>query len=373
MATNNINSEVMMEERDMLVEQDKDYEKQIENEEPPFVEYDITSYPADYTLSVLWQMFKSGSITIPSFQRAFVWTQKQASALIESFLMGLPVPPVFFYIDNENKNLVIDGQQRLMSIFYFFEGYFGQENDKGKRQTFRLSGLNKKSPYYNLRFEDLQQEDKRKLEMTVLRVINIRQLSPNNDDSCMYHIFERLNTGGTPLTSQEIRNCVYRGVFLDMLMELNKDKNWRSLLGKQTIDKHGTDVELMVRAFGLRYMLSSYDKPMKGFLNKVSGKYKKMSEGDVAKFAYDFPRACKVMAEAFPQKPFAVRGPFNSSVFDSIFCTVLKHIDNLPVDLRERYYQLVNDERFVEYTTLGTTDTKVLKARFQYVEEHLID
>lgn len=360
-------------DKDLVLEKDQDYDKQLENEEPPFVEYDITSYPADYTLSVLWQMFMNGNITIPSFQRAFVWTQKQASALIESFLMGLPVPPVFFYIDTENKNLVIDGQQRLMSIFYFFEGYFGQENEKGKRQTFRLSGLNKKSPYYNLRFEDLQSEDKRKLEMTVLRVINIRQLSPSNNDSCMYHIFERLNTGGTPLTSQEIRNCVYRGTFLDTLKELNKNKNWRNILGKQTLDKHGTDVELLLRAFGLCYMLSSYDKPMKTFLNKVSSKYKMISEGEVKKFTQDFLHASEIIEKVFPSKPFAVRGPFNTSVFDSIFCTVLNNIDKLPDNLRERYDNLINDERFVEYTTLATTDTKVLKARFKYVLEHLID
>ena len=351
----------MQEEKDLVLEKDQDYEKQIENEEPPFVEYDITTYPADYTLSVLWQMFKNGDITIPSFQRGYVWSQRQASALIESFLMGLPVPPVFFYIDSENKNLVIDGQQRLMSIFYFFEGYFGQENERGKRQTFRLTGLNKKSPYYNLRFDDLQEQDKRKIEMTVLRVINIRQLSPNNDDSCMYHIFERLNTGGTPLSSQEIRNCVYRGPFLDILMNLNKDNNWRTILGKQTIDKHLTDVELMVRAFGLRYMLNDYDKPMKGFLNKVASKHRWAKDGDVAKFEKDFPRACEVLAHSLPAKPFAVRGQFNTSIFDSIFCIVLKHIDNLP-----------NDPKFVEYTTLGTTDTKVLKARFEYVEGYLI-
>jgi len=362
----------MQEEKDLILEQDQDYERQMENEEPPFVEYDITSYPADYTLSVLWQMFKNGGITIPSFQRGYVWSQRQASALIESFLMGLPVPPVFFYIDSENKNLVIDGQQRLMSIFYFFEGYFGQENEKGKRQTFRLTGLNKKSPYYNLRFDDLQEQDRRKIEMTVLRVINIRQLSPNDDDSCMYHIFERLNTGGTPLSSQEIRNCVYRGTFLDMLMELNKNDNWRSILGKQTIDKHLTDVELILRAFGLRYMLNEYDKPMKAFLNKVSFRYKKMKDGNVEKFERDFPRACEVLAQTLPTKPFAVRGQFNTSIFDSIFCTVLKHIDQLPEDLNVRYETLIKDQKFVEYTTLGTTDTKTIKSRFEYVEELLI-
>lgn len=359
------------EEKDLELAQDKDYAQQIENEEPPFVEYDITTYPADYTLSVLWQMYKQGNITIPLFQRGFVWTQKQASALIESFLMGLPVPSIFFYIDNENKNLVIDGQQRLMSVFYFFEGYFGNENEKGKRQIFRLTGLNKKSPYYNLKFDEMEEEDKRKLEMTVLRAINIRQLSPKNDDSCMYHIFERLNTGGTPLTSQEIRNCVYRGEFLDALMTLNRDDNWRTILGKKLPDKHLTDVELMLRAFGLRFMLIDYEKPMKTFMNKVSAKYRHINEKEVAVFYDEFTRTCSMIVKYLPPKPFSVRGPFNTSIFDSIFCTMMKHVDEISDDIESKYYRLIENEEFVNLTTLATTDTKIVKLRFDLVEREL--
>jgi hypothetical protein len=359
------------EEKDLELALDKDYAKQEEDEEPPFVEYDIATYPADYTLSVLWQMYRNGDITIPLFQRGFVWSQKQASALIESFLMGLPVPPVFFYIDDKNKNLVIDGQQRLMSVFFFFEGFFGIENEKGKRQVFRLTGLNKMSPYHNLRFDEMDDTDKRKLEMTVLRAVNIRQLSPNNDDSCMYHIFERLNTGGTPLSPQEIRNCVYRGSFLNTLMELNEDDNWRRLLGKNLPDKHLTDVELILRAFGLRFMLSDYDKPMKTFMNRVASRYRNEISGDVSVFTNEFSEACRIINERLPQKPFSVRGPFNTSVFDSIFCSIMKHINMIPDDILGRYSTLIDNQEFVEKTTLATTDTKILKRRFELVESLL--
>ena len=113
-------------------------------------------------------------------------------------------------------------------------------------------------------------------------------------------------------------------------------------------------------------------KPMKSFLNKVASRYKKMEDGDVAKFEKDFLKACEELAQKLPPKPFAVRGQFNTSIFDSIFCTVLKHIDHLPEDLKERYERLVKDQKFVEYTTLGTTDTKVVKARFEYVERLII-
>jgi len=113
------------------------------------INYDIASYPSDFTLSGIAEMWKDGDIIIPDFQREFVWTRNQASLLIDSFLRGLPVPPVFFYVDEDNKNLVIDGQQRILSVVYFLEGYFGKESIQGKRQIFRLSGLSEKSPYYN--------------------------------------------------------------------------------------------------------------------------------------------------------------------------------------------------------------------------------
>src|SRR5688572_31709995 len=105
------------------------------------VVYDIATYPSDYTLSGIAQMWKDGDIQIPDFQREFVWSMNQSSLLIDSFLCGLPVPSVFFYIDEENKNLVIDGQQRILSVVFYMDGYFGNETTQGKRQVFRLTGL----------------------------------------------------------------------------------------------------------------------------------------------------------------------------------------------------------------------------------------
>ena len=109
-----------------------EFEIEDEQENEVLVEYDITTYPSDFTLSGLAEMWRQGDITIPDYQREFVWSIKQSTLLIESFLIGLPVPPIFFYIDDQNKNLVVDGQQRLLSVFFFLEGYFGYENEKGK-------------------------------------------------------------------------------------------------------------------------------------------------------------------------------------------------------------------------------------------------
>lgn len=348
-------------------------EREDEQDNEVLVEYDITTYPSDFTLSGLAKMWKDGDITIPDYQREFVWTIKQSTLLIESFLIGLPVPPVFFYIDENNKNLVVDGQQRLLSIFFYLEGYFGYENEKGKRQTFRLTGLNEKNPFHNKRFFDLDEKDRRKLETSVLRAINIRQLAPKDQSTSVYHIFERLNTGGTPLKPQEIRNCVFRGDFLNKLRELNENKNWRSILGKKLIDKHQNDVELLLRAFGLCHHLDEYEKPMKEFLSKVAKKYQNVTLGKVDKFATDFEKVTKIINENLRQKPFSVRGPLNTSLFDAIFCTIINNLNHLPIDISDRYEKLLADEKFIEYTTLATTDAKIVKERFAYVKKNLID
>lgn len=349
-----------------------DIEKEDDQSSEALVHYDITSYPSDYTLSVLYKMWNDGDITIPDFQRSFVWSMYQSSLLIESFLIGLPVPPIFLYIDSVNKNLVVDGQQRLLSVVFYMEGFFGPENEKGKRQTFRLTGLNEKSPYFNKKFKDLTPSDQRKLENSVLRAINIRQLTPDGENTSIYHIFERLNTGGTPLTEQEIRNVVFRGSFFSKLKELNTDPNWRKILGKKLLDKHQKDIELILRVFALGNFLTKYEKPMKEYLNKYAGKYKNSEEKVVTNFVRDFPKAAKVIASEIGEKPFHVRGPLNTSALDSIFCVVMNNLNRIPTDLKRRYVKLLKDIDFVEYTSLGTTDTKTVKARYKFVEEELI-
>jgi uncharacterized protein with ParB-like and HNH nuclease domain len=191
-----------------------DSEELDQQSSPP--SYEILAYPADFTLEVLVDKWKKGDIKIPKFQRRFVWTQAQSSKLIESFLLGLPVPPIFLYIEPKTeKMLVVDGQQRLRSLAYFFEGSFGEEDRHGNRVVFRLVGLNEKSPFNGKTFKDIQDTDNpsfRRLNDAVLRSFVIKQLKPD-DHTSIYHIFERLNTGGTFLTGQEIRNCVYAGRF----------------------------------------------------------------------------------------------------------------------------------------------------------------
>ncbi|XYJ23089.1 DUF262 domain-containing protein [Bacillus velezensis] len=89
-----------------------------------FEEFDITASPNDFNIKTLFDFIESGVVKIPGFQRNYVWDQNRASKLIESIIIGLPIPQIFLYERLRNKFLVIDGQQRLMSIYYFIKGRF---------------------------------------------------------------------------------------------------------------------------------------------------------------------------------------------------------------------------------------------------------
>ncbi len=363
----------MVDENKNVGDEDLDVEPESEEDEGP-ITYDIVSYPSDLTLNGINELFKNGDLIISAdFQRNFVWNMKQASLLIDSFLLGLPVPQVFFYIDESNKNIVIDGQQRIMSIVYFLDGHFGSESIQGKQTVFRLQGLDEKSQFADKRFDELSEEYQRKLKSAVLRAINIRQLNPKNETTSIYHIFERLNTGGTPLKPQEIRNCIYRGNFSQRLRDLNKDKNWRLIMGKDTLDKHQKDIELLLRIFAFTYYFKDYEKPMKDFLSSAMSSNKTGDTDDVNNFVDRFPRVAKLIIESWGNKPFHIRGPLNSSALDSVFATMMHSEHIATEDLSSRYSKLKDDNNFVLGTSYGTSDVTSVNKRFQAAQHHLLD
>ena len=353
-------------EDDLIIDQE-------EEESSGYVKYDIATYPSDLTLGVIHEMKNDGEITIPKFQRNFVWNIKQSSLLIESFLLGLPVPQVFFYIDNEHKNLVLDGQQRIMSVVFFFEGYFGHENLQGRRQVFRLTGLSEHSPYKGKRFEDLDEADKRRLKGSVLRAVNIRQLSPHDSSTSMYHIFERLNTGGTPLKPQEIRNCVFHGGLVDILQDLNELPIWREIIGQQKLNKFQRDVEMILRVFAMADNGKNYDKPMKEFLNKQMGEHKSGKTKRSVQFQDRFKSTISLVHNKLPEKPFHVRGPINLAALDSILAALISKPGKVRSDLSVGYQELIENPEYQDAIFYNTSDNVAVQKRLALAEKYLLD
>ena len=349
-------------EIETLESEDEDYESA-----PP--DYKITTYPADFTLQVMYQMWVDKEFEIPEIQRGFIWKQRQSSKLIESFLMGLPVPPVFLYKDLETERyLVIDGQQRLRSIFYYFEGYFG-EQQHGNRRVFQLTGLSPLSRFSNKAFEGLDEPDQRKLRTSVLRSFIVQQLEPN-DRTSMYHIFERLNTGGTLLSNQEIRDCVYSGSLARFLREANLLPTWRNILAKPQSDARRKDAELILRFLAMRDR-SAYRQPMKDFLSNFMSKNRNASEENLVGYSELLQDTCSAVLDALGPKPFHIRNGLNVAVADSVMVAFSYHLHDIPDDIATRYDRLKRDEAFDRSTRQATINEDTVRTRFERAEEVL--
>lgn len=288
--------------------------------------------------------------------------------------MGLPVPAVFLYTERgSERSLVVDGQQRLRTIFYFFEGFFGEEKG-GRRTAFRLKGLSDDSPYLNLTYPELLVEDDtaaRRLRNSVLRAFIIRQLDPD-DDTSVFHIFERLNTGGTLLHNQEVRNAVCTGTFNKLLHELNGLSAWRSILGKPLPDSRMRDVELILRFFALFHAIDSYEKPMKDFMSRYMRKHANADPQTIDALRAEFTGALQSVHATLGGKPFHIFAGFNSSAFDSVFSSFARHVGlDLPSDVGERYQALRESKEFEALVRGGTTDVDQVRDRMKLAEARL--
>lgn len=334
-----------------------------EDAEQDVSRYKISSYPADYTLQGLYDKWQAKEIYVPPFQRRFVWTINQASSLIESFLLGLPVPPLFLYRETDTqKLLVVDGQQRLRSVFGYFSGEFP---DTGIRFSLRKV----KPAWDGLLYDQLSTADKIRLRDAVLRTIIIEQLDPK-DNTSMYHIFKRLNTGGTTLNAQEIRNALYHGYFSEFLTQLNELVAWRSLLGSVEVDRRYRDIELILRILALAERSNSYYKPMTDFLTDFM-KENRNDRNCSERYRNNFEHGAKYALDSLGPKPFHRKRGLNAAVCDSVMVAFYRNWNKQKDDLKDRYGNLLKNEAFQGYTSSATTDVDTVKKRIELAEQRL--
>ena len=327
--------------------------------------YNVMYMPTDYTLSDLYDMWKKNVITVPEFQRGYVWTHAQASRLIESFWMDLPVPPVFLMMDKEENALVIDGMQRLLTIFYFFDGWYGKRGHQESRQEFRIVGISKDSEIYGKRFDDLSEYIQKELKSQLLRAILIRQDPPDTSDAngtVIYHIFERLNMGGTALSEQEIRNCIYSGKLNDLLHDVNCDKDWRKIIGKPDLDSRMNDLQLVLRCIALVHRSDRYRKPMKDFLSGFMHTMRNPTEGFILREKERFGNVCRDIIDLLGERPFHnSRGVLKATLLDAAFVAFARNDGDAPVDIKERLESLKNDPTFASPSGASTDASAVEK------------
>ena len=227
-----------------------------DSEEPfdfPPPERRIATQPYDLSVQTLLEQWDGKILEIPDMQRDYVWDNGRASRLVESLILNIPVPPIFFAETPQATFEVIDGQQRVRSLVRYL------------KNEFRLSGLGVLSEYKGKRFHQLPEREQRHLKTRSLRAIVI---SAESHPNMKFEVFERLNTGGITLNAQELRNSLYRGSLNKLLKVLAKDSHFRHCIGTKSPRARMVDEELVLRFFGLSHNLVGYRPPLKRFLNE---------------------------------------------------------------------------------------------------------
>jgi len=257
----------------------------------------IRTNSADPEIESLHGKWKRGRLILqPFFQRQYVWDGAKASRLIESALLSVPLPIVYLAEELDNTESVIDGQQRLTSFFSFIDGKFPNG------QPFRLSKM-KVFPELNRKsYSDLSEELQDKIRYYQIRTVTIRR---DSDPDLKFEIFERLNTGAIPLNEMELRNCVYRGRYIELLKELAEDDVFTELVGLKKPDKRMKDIELVLRFAAFHHATYlKYQSPMKRFFNQDMEKYKDINEVDANALRDAFKKSTQIVKSLFGTSAF---------------------------------------------------------------------
>ena len=230
------------------------------------------------------------------------------------------------------------------------------------------------SRYHGKKFATLDKDTQIKFRLRrYLRTVVVRQNKPDNNSSSMFEIFNRLNTGGTPLNHQEIRASLYYCDFYEMLVQLNDEAKWRMMLGKSTQDLHCNDIELILRAIALLEDGKKYSPKMVSFLNGFSQKSKSFSKEHIeylCNLFLSFVDSCSDLGN----KAFFRNNRFSKTLFESVFVAACEksYREKILIDKkidRISFERLKEDGRFISYLQSGSSSTDSIRGRLGRASE----
>lgn len=363
----------------------------IENENDDFYSnddlYNITSWGADLSFRELITMYEEGELLKPEMQRNYVWDKSEASRFIETILMGLPVPSIFLAKMGADK-LIVDGYQRIMTVYDFVKGKFNKDES-----VFKLSNSNKiNAKWRGKTFQQLTTDEQRKLKSTTIHSIIFEQKKPIHSDTSLYQVFERINTGGRSLMPQEIRNCVYHNEFNDLLIDLNDYKYWRELFGSYNKDPRMKDMEFILRFFALgskQVLLEEEAQQisLKKELNIFMGDTANNQEEKIEEFRKKFTDMIKLLHSNLGENSFhnysfennVYISRFHPTIFDSIAIATSYALENNLIteenrrNLEDKKLELLKNPDFKEFISSRTTNIGHIKGRVKIAARILYD
>jgi hypothetical protein len=327
------------------------------DEHRPFT-YDIAVSTSNPDVFGLVRRLQNEDMIVPWFQRGYVWTRRQADRFIESLLLNLPVPGIFLAeLPGETKQLVLDGQQRLRTLQYFYEGLFD-----GREYALRYT----EPQFRGLTYKKLSTDQRRALDNKTLSATIVRQFEPRGHES-IFLIFERINSGGTSLGPQEIRSALFNGPFERLIRELNQLPTWRAVFGPPS--KRMKDQELILRYFALTLDGASYSRPMKSFLNDFMEAHRDLKAPTESELRDSFVRPTQLISDALGPVAFRPQSSINAAVFDSVMVGTSRRLSRgIVMDHRaysSAYFALLDDPDYRKWTGRATADAESVRGRIR--------
>ncbi|CAM6088697.1 unnamed protein product [Calypogeia fissa] len=321
---------------------------------------------ADFTVSSLLDKIRRGRLDLrPSYQRDYVWDKRTASKLIESVLLNIPLPTMFFHERSQGHLEVVDGKQRLTSIWSFME-----EQRFPDGTEFALTGLEVLDKLNGSKYTDLEESLREAMQDFAL---NVHTISRHSDAEVVFEVFERLNMGSTQLNEQELRNCVFQGRYNDLLEELSRHPDMLKVFRHDTPHKRMRDREFILRFFALRRSgIENFYLPVKNWLNNEMRRHQFLEEEDFMVMKFDFHRCLSLSANVFGEQMFRLpRGQRyesdpNVCLWDTIMFGFLRYRDDAKVLSKKKVLLLALNDLLVydaEFKNNLLSTPKALKIR----------
>jgi len=343
--------------------------KYSDNEERPIFE-SVRVTKKDFSVFELFRKYNNGKLILDvDFQRNFVWNSKQQSELLESILMGLPLPIFYFKQQDDSTYVVVDGKQRLSALFAFLDNKFALKNLKiltflnGKKYM----DLESKYGIYQSQLEDYQ--------------IYSHVILPPTPDKVIFDIFDRVNRGGTQLNKQEIRNALYHGQGLNMMNGITLTQEFQKATRIDSKkDKRMKGTYLLTRFFAFFLLYNDYlgtncryDGDIDGLIEKTLVYMNKCGNViyTLKEIAMESLRKAYILlGNGCFRKELNASNPINMNIFETcMYLMTLVEDNSLTIEMKNLFYQTITSEMFLH--CIGDSRDSVYKVdmRFRMMDE----
>ncbi len=359
-----------------------------EHEEDIFPEdikrFELNMRETVFSVYDIARQYQNGKIILDApFQRNMVWRKPQMSKFIESILLDIPVPALFFNQTIDNELIVIDGRQRVSTLISFLGKM--KEGDNFEYPNFKLTGLKKLKRLEGMDYKALDTKETNGLQARIEdKQIPVFIIKPSTRPAIVYDIFERLNTTGTPLNKQEVRNALFRGKSIQILKDLAENEFFLLATNKGISDKRLKAQETVLRV--LCFMLFDYEKDYTGnisdFLeNGMKHLNTKATEEEIETLKNNFNRIMKWSYEIFGKEAFRLptqnnkKTPINLAILDSV-CYFLHTTEDTflqanKITIQTNFDALCKKLAYIDAIGLATSDKEKVKKRFNLTKEFL--